>query len=154
MAVRNKAALQEARKLREEFQTGKDEYTQEEYRDELAVRLEPFRRRAYDDFVNHIAEQVDKEATNDDFGDGQPCFPGWDVEGETRLGDGKRVPKRKTLINHADEMLAIAARNLASVSLAYARKHGEVERLRPYWPPGVTKEAAIAACQRANPGQY
>lgn len=143
--ARHRAALARANELREEFRS-RGEFTQAEFRQALREALSPFRGDAYDGFVDHVADQVDKDATREATPE-QLVFEGegWDLGGEYRLSSGRRVAKRLALLEHMEEMIANDEQNVAVVLAASSRKHQELARLRPYFGPGVTKEDAVAA---------
>lgn len=101
--------------------------------------------------MNDIARAVDDSAISERAD--QPSLPGvqWDMEGEYRLGGGRRVAKERALIEHMDEVLANDSNNLAAVLRANARKHEEAARLRPYWVRGMTKREAVTAYLAEHP---
>lgn len=135
-------ALRIARALREKFRNG-GEFTTTEYRESLALELEDLRDDAFDSFVDSISEKVDREEGSLGRDTNQRSL--FDMDGEYRLGDTRRIAKRLAHIEHADAAMAIKQRNAAAVMESLARDLEELGRLRPYWGPGVTKEQAIAA---------
>jgi hypothetical protein len=150
MSPEVKQALCIARELREEFR-GSGEFTQECYLAELAVKLKDFKKKAFDGFVQHIGQIVDRQSHSaESRPDGQLYL--FDVEGEYKLGDSRRIAKRLARIDHADAAMALDDRNAAAVLMANARKREELTRLRPYWSNGKTKEQAVEAYFEANPG--
>ena len=147
-------AIEKAKGLRAEFrQRGEFELT--DYRIALADALAEFRPSAYDGLVAYVAERVDKDATRERHEE-TPSFPGiqWELEGEYRLGEGRRVAKELARIEHVETVIAQDERNLAAVMRASARKHEELSMLRPYWSrPGVTKRQAVDAYVADHPDQ-
>src|SRR5262249_28114777 len=132
--ARHKGALRLANDLRDEFRE-RGEFNQADYRHALAHALRPFEGEAYEGFVDHIAEQVDKSATRERSNDQPLLSPDWDLDGEYRLGSGRRVAKPLAHLEHMEEMMANDERNTAAVMQASARKREELARLRPYFLP-------------------
>lgn len=148
MARRRKAEwLRVADDLRRQFR-GRGEFTQQDYRQALHSALRECwnETEAYDGFVDHVAEQVDKASRREPDPD-QPDLPGirWDLDGELHLGAGRRVDKRLAQADHAQEALALDDANLIAVQQANLRKRQEWLALQPYWGGGVTKQEAVSA---------
>jgi hypothetical protein len=144
-------ALECGRRLRRQFRA-KGEFTTRDYLTALKKALRRFREDAYDGLVQYVAEAIDREATKGGM-DGQPDLPGceWDLDGEYRLGGGRRVAKELARLDQAEEMLAQVEANLAAVTQASARKQAEMAKLRPFWLAAMTKGEAVAAYRAANP---
>jgi hypothetical protein len=72
------------------------------------------------------------------------------LRGEYKLDDDRRIAKRYAHLRHAEEALKyhleMGEADPPSYAGAYAQKlRQDIELLRPYWLPGVTKEQAVAA---------
>jgi len=145
------AGLRRAHALHERFRA-RGEFTTEAFEAALREELVEFQGEAFDGYVQHIADIVDKQFIRPDTSD-QPFLLGmsWDIEGGIRLGEGRRIAKSLALIEHLDEMLVNVEENAAAVLIASARKHKEVALLRPYMRQGVTKAAAIALYEADHP---
>jgi hypothetical protein len=73
---------------------------------------------------------------------------GFHLNGDYRLDTNRRVPRRLAHIEDAAEWLADYTHDVSCGQLEpgeLADERAEVEALRPYWGPGVTKEQAVAA---------
>ena len=136
-------ALRRARVLRNEFRE-RGEFSQSEYRQALAGILVDLSDLAYDAFVTNVAQDIDRESSHDR-GRSDPSFPEFDLEGEYKLGDTRRIAKRLARIEHADMAMAIDDQNVAAVLIANARKKEELSKLRPYWGAGISKQQAVEA---------
>jgi hypothetical protein len=136
-------ALKRARRLRDEFRA-RGEFFQSDFRDKLPEELRDLESASFQAFVDYIAERVDDESTRERSPDESLLFEGWDLDGEYRLGEGRRVAKRKARLEHMEKMIALDEQNTAAVLKASQRKHEELARLRPYLSGGDrTKEEAI-----------
>lgn len=141
--------LHRARKLREELRK-RGEFTQKEFREQLGVRLDGLKAAAFEALVDHIAERVDEESTRDREAGAQTLLP-FDLDGEYKFDDGKRIAKRKARKDHAEKALALKRKNLEKVRAAYKRDKNELAQLRKVWKAGMTKEDAVKEWQKANP---
>jgi hypothetical protein len=142
-----------AYEVRAQMRMRGQEFTQADYQEALYEALNCFEDEAYADFVRHIAEKVDKESAEEAVS-GQPNLPGmpWDLEGDLRLGDGRRIGKQFALWRHVQEAMALDDANIIAVQQANLRKRQEMIRLRPYWDqPGVTKRDAVDAYEAEHP---
>jgi hypothetical protein len=145
-------ALRRARNLRAKFRDERDEFTQSEYHAALAEACADLSDSALEGLVAWAAEAVDKDATR-----GAADAPGqqsldFDLEGEEKLGAGRRIARRKMRRDHAAEALALKRANLQSVQQALARDEDELARLTPFWRAHMTKEEAVAAYRDAGAG--
>ena len=146
-----KAALKVAHELREKFSAG-GEFLEADFREALLEKLKDFKSIAYEGFVANIADSVDAAVTSERVMEQRGLFPDFDLDGEYRLGNGRRVKKTLALIDHLDEVLANDEENIEAIMRASARKHREIAKLRPYLrQPGTTKEQAVAAYRREHP---
>jgi hypothetical protein len=69
---------------------------------------------------------------------------------EYRLDGGRRIARRYARLEHMEEAIRYAEAS-GVPDEEVARMKRELELLRPYWGPGVTKEEAIRAYYDANP---
>lgn len=141
-----KEALRKAHKLREEFRK-RGEFKQQDFRRALSRRLKSCKEAAYEALVDLVAEQLDKEPIDKEPRQGLL----FDMEGEYKLGEGRRIAKRLAQYNHAQDALKLDDANVKNVLEANKWKHEEMERLRPFWLPGMTKQEAVGAYREANP---
>src|SRR5262245_38028588 len=95
-------ALTTARDLREEVRERGAVFTQDEYRGELAARLAASGFEGFELWLDELARIVDEEAAC--ISDKGAMF---DLAGEYRLADGRRVAKRYSLREHGKEALAM-----------------------------------------------
>ncbi len=120
------------------------EFTQQDYRAELAAELQDLLAGLASEAVDRIAEEVDRESTPvTSVEPGQKLL--WKLEGEYKFGDGRRVAKTLAKIEHAEAAMAIKGQNVANVLRAHAQDEEEMARLRPYWTGGRTKQQAVTA---------
>jgi hypothetical protein len=107
-----------------------------------------------EDAIVAIAAEVDSESTRGTARRQQQQleFPGFDLEDEYALDGGRRIAKRYAQLQHAETWLRIDDENLDNVTKANARKHKEIDDLRPFWGPGITKREAVEAFSNASPG--
>lgn len=145
-----KAALGRARSLREQFRD-RGEFTQAEFRSALSGVLNDLASEAFEGFVDHIAEVVDRDTPPTEKSDPYEGRLLWDLEGEYKFGDGRRIAKRLATIDHIERALAINDRNVAAVMGANVRMREEYLRLKPHWDNGVTKSQAIDAYLAEHP---
>jgi hypothetical protein len=154
----------EARRLRENLPTGLDRLPGEEAASFVRrlralfgelLRLEQYLREAC----------MDAEARQR-ITDQEACArrreePEFNLEGCYALDAERRIGRRYARLEHIEEalgydLLCLEAPNGASkrkrreLEQAIARKREELEKLRPYWGPGVTKEEAIGAYEAAQ----
>lgn len=139
-----------ARQLREQFRA-RGEFTQTAFRDALYEELRHLEGDVYGAMIDKIADDVDHDSIKDRF-QGEPTLPGldFDLEGEYKLGDKRRVAKRQASRDHAEIALRLDDKNLVAVQKANIRKREELMALSPYWSHGTTKEQAVAACIKAH----
>lgn len=86
------------------------------------------------------------------------CFPGWDLDGDYKLGNGRRVAKRLARLRDIDELVeAIEAETIEALKKAQeaikanSAMYKEVSKLRPYLGRGLTKQEAIEAYLADHP---
>jgi hypothetical protein len=88
---------------------------------------------------------------------------GFDLKGSYRLDEDARIDKEFARLEDIEKallydrrrlavLMATHGRQLAALTEAQDHKAKELERLRPYWLPGMTKKQAVAAYLEANPG--
>jgi hypothetical protein len=73
----------------------------------------------------------------------------FDLEGEYKLDTSRRIAKKVARIEHAREALEFDPALVLDLPQ-------ELELLKPFWEPGVTKEEAVAlyiACHAAETGE-
>jgi hypothetical protein len=146
--------LRRGRQLREQFRQRTEPFFQCDFREALAVRCRDLTAAAYDGCIDGVAEQLDRDSTGHGRKDDeQPDLPGWDLDGEYRLGDGKRIAKKHARLEHIEAALALSDHNLVAVQRANLRDREELIRLRPYLGPGVTKQQAIEAYRADHPAE-
>jgi hypothetical protein len=94
-----------------------------------------------------IGRRVDRKSRRGGSFKGQPCFPGWNVDGIVlALRGGDRVPKRFATIEQIEIAIDIKRDNVAAVTQRLQEDIDEVEKLRPYWTGrGTPMQDAIAA---------
>ncbi len=145
-------ALRRARELRKEFRATGEPFTQTSYREELANRLQDLNETAYEGFIDSIATKVDNEALRECENESHSFLPGmeFDLDGEYKLGDGRRIAKADARRGHMEAALHEDDLNLERVTNANKRKHTELEELEPYFGPGVRKSEAVQAYRAAN----
>jgi hypothetical protein len=106
------------------------------------------------------------------FGAAQPTFARWEVEGMYRLDADRRVPRYTATLQDAEASLAYD-RDHAPPALTFRDRQAggitdelevealtsrltpderadEIEKLRPFWGPGVTKAEAVLAYAAAH----
>jgi hypothetical protein len=143
-------AFRIARTLRERFRAG-GEFDHGSYVAALEPALREFEAEAFRGFVLHVAEHIDKDATRERTPEGQGEL--FDLEGEYKLGDSRRVAKAMATVEHADKAMSLDDANLEQVVAANLRKRKELFLLRPFWNhPGVTKAEAVTAYNAASRG--
>jgi hypothetical protein len=142
-----------ARALREEFRERGTIFKHGDYLKALAERLQPLRDRLYRDAVANYGDKVDRDSTCPFVVPDAPVLPGFDLEGELRLGEGERVAKKYAHRDHAERAMLLDDENLLAVQAANIAKRKELLLLTPYWGAGVPKEDAVAAYLAANPGE-
>jgi hypothetical protein len=103
------------------------------------------REAGYREFVDGIAREVDEECTRSCFDEPSGPYPEFDLEGAYKLDAERRVGKRKALLQHMEQALAYKFSGFGEPNAAIALMREELEKLRPYWGPGVTKEEAVRA---------
>ena len=103
MTLDNDDILRRAWELREEFR-GRGEFTTAAYLRELTRAVPELPATE----LRLLAAWVDQESTRE-----RPRTGMFDLEGEFRLRDGRRVAKRMALLEHMEEVLAISAELIA-----------------------------------------
>jgi hypothetical protein len=135
-------ALRRARKLRQEFRDTGREFTQSKFIEALTDLCSDLAGSALEGLVSYAGETVDKDATRERE-KAETILPGFDLEGEYKMGDGKRIAKEHARLEHMEAALRLDDANLVAVQEANQRKHDELECLRPYLLPGVAKWQAV-----------
>jgi hypothetical protein len=74
----------------------------------------------------------------------------FDLIGTYALDENQRIDRQFARIEHQEEAIAFAEEQPAETQFSYpeyylALLREEVELLRPYWGPGVTKQQAVEA---------
>jgi hypothetical protein len=80
----------------------------------------------------------------------------FDLNGTYALDENQQIDKQFARIEHQENAIAFAEEQPAGTRFSYpehylALLHEELELLRPYWGPGVTKQQAVEA-YRAKEG--
>lgn len=143
-------ALKRARELRERFRATHEPFSQSDFHEALLNNCQDLTGSALDGLVAWAAEHVDKTATKETTSQSQPSLPGFDMDGEYKLGSGLRISKPDARLEHMEAMLALDDENLINCQQANLRKRQELLRLRPHLGPGVSKMQAAQAYLAAN----
>lgn len=140
--------LRRARALRQEMRETGCLFTQCQFSEQLAQRCQDLLESAYEGFIAWGADRVDKESTQPVAANQPDLF---DMGGDYKLGDGGRVGKSYATLDHMEAAMLIDDENLRNVQAVNARKHEELDRLRPYFATPQTRKAdAVEAYRQAN----
>jgi hypothetical protein len=140
------------KRAREALELHKDdpEFLIADVRERLFVAFADLADGAMVGLVDWALDAVDREAAKD-LPDDQPPLPGFDLDGISRLGGGRRVFKARSTMFQAQEAMLLKRKNRLAVERAFIRDEEEFLKLAPYWENERTKREAVEAYQRANP---